>query len=65
MEYATIRPAISEEHQCLYYQNDLYCEHCGQRWSPSYNDYAGMQDLDFIVCSCGEAICQVGELKNA
>ena len=51
----TIYPIIFE---------DLYCEHCNQLWSSCYDDYAGMQDIDFIICTCGEQVCQVGELKQ-
>lgn len=42
----------------------LRCDHCYQIWSADYADYAGMQDRDLIVCSCGEIVCQVGDLKT-
>lgn len=52
------------ENQSLVLKSDsLRCNHCGQVWSANYSDYAGMQDLDFIICSCGQIVCQVSELK--
>ncbi len=65
MEYATFTPVTVKDPFHFYHPGELYCEHCGQCWSQYYDDYAGMQDMDFIVCTCGDPICQVGELKNA
>ncbi len=64
MEHATINHDSFANKIHLYPARNLVCECCGQPWSSNYADYAGMQDLDFIICSCGEQVCQVNELKN-
>ncbi|MFQ6675438.1 MAG: hypothetical protein ACE5LH_03730 [Fidelibacterota bacterium] len=42
----------------------ILCPRCGTPWSADYGDYAWMQNSDLIVCACGEALCEVGELKE-
>ncbi|MFQ6616544.1 MAG: hypothetical protein ACE5HZ_07215 [Fidelibacterota bacterium] len=42
----------------------ILCPRCGTPWSADYGDYAWMQTNDLIVCACGEALCEVGELKE-
>ena len=64
MEHATlINNSFSGEINWLAGSN-LNCDSCGQIWSSTYGDYAGMQDNDYVICSCGEQVCQVGELKT-
>ncbi len=63
MEYATITvdKIIREKFRPVV--QPMSCDRCGLIWSSEYEDYSGMQDPDFIICSCGEIICQVGDLK--
>lgn len=42
----------------------ILCPKCGTPWSADYSDYSWMQTSDLIVCACGEALCEVGELKD-
>ena len=42
----------------------LLCPNCSTPWSADYEDYCWMRDNDLLFCSCGEALCNVGELKE-
>ena len=43
----------------------LVCPHCATPWSADYADYSWMQDTDLVICACGEALCEVSELRDS
>ncbi len=63
MKYATFTVDKTLSWKFTPREQTLTCDRCGIIWSRRYEDYRGMQDIDFIICACGEIICQLSDLK--
>jgi len=42
----------------------LHCNYCGQLWSGDPDDYPGLRDTEYVICSCGNPIARKEELGD-